>query len=95
MNEMNTYYLKLTALTPVHIGTGESYEPTNFVIDDGKLYEFDEVLFYRGLSDVDKRAFDSKLSDWLAIIDFYKNHTQYAKQLAKSACSVTQQVESR
>ena len=32
---MKTYRLKLTALTPIHIGTGEVYEPTNFVIDDG------------------------------------------------------------
>lgn len=35
------YTLKYTPLSPVHIGTGESYEPTNYVIDDGTLYEFD------------------------------------------------------
>lgn len=95
MNGLESHYLKLTTLTPVHIGTGESHEPTSFVIDSGKLYEFDEVLFYRGLSDMDKRDFDSKLSDWMAIIDFYKKHTQYAKQLAEFECAVTQRVESK
>jgi len=42
---MKTYRLKLTALSPIHIGTGEFYEPTNFVIENGYLYEFDQSLF--------------------------------------------------
>lgn len=40
-NFLQHYTLKYTPLSPVHIGTGESYEPTNYVIDDGTLYEFD------------------------------------------------------
>jgi len=55
---MKTYYLKMTALSPVHIGSGEDYEPTNFIIDGGYLYEFDEIDFYRELGDADKREFD-------------------------------------
>lgn len=35
------YTLTYTPLSPIHIGTGDSYEPTNYVIDDGTLYEFD------------------------------------------------------
>ena len=31
---MKTYKLKLTALSPIHIGTGEDYEPINYVIDN-------------------------------------------------------------
>jgi CRISPR-associated protein Csm5 len=46
---MKSYKLKLTALSPIHIGTGEDYEPTNFVIDNGYLYEFDEYKFYNRL----------------------------------------------
>ena len=55
---MNRYYLKLTTLTPVHIGTGDVYEPTNFVIDDGYLYEFDEVLFYKSLDKAKQKEFE-------------------------------------
>lgn len=33
--------LYLTPLSPVHVGTGEDYEPTNYVMDEGALYAFD------------------------------------------------------
>ena len=52
-----TIKLKLTALTPLHIGTGEDYEPTNFVIDNGYLYEFDEIKFFEKLSGIEKERF--------------------------------------
>jgi CRISPR-associated protein Csm5 len=32
--------LALTPLTPIHIGCGEDFEPTNYVIDGGSLYHF-------------------------------------------------------
>ncbi|HWO41202.1 MAG TPA: RAMP superfamily CRISPR-associated protein, partial [Candidatus Eisenbacteria bacterium] len=41
MNQFNYYRIFFTPLSPVHIGTGDSYEPTNYVIEDGGLYEFD------------------------------------------------------
>ncbi|MGZ8094752.1 MAG: RAMP superfamily CRISPR-associated protein [Methylosarcina sp.] len=41
MSFLKHYTLKYTPLSPIHIGTGDSYEPTNYVIDDGTLYEFD------------------------------------------------------
>jgi CRISPR-associated protein Csm5 len=33
--------LVLTPLTPIHIGCGEDFEPTNYVIDNGVLYQFE------------------------------------------------------
>jgi CRISPR-associated protein Csm5 len=33
--------LVLTPLTPIHIGCGEDFEPTNYVIDDGQLHHFE------------------------------------------------------
>ena len=33
--------LALTPLTPIHIGCGLDFEPTNYVIDDGVLYQFE------------------------------------------------------
>ncbi|MFN4166511.1 MAG: RAMP superfamily CRISPR-associated protein [Ferrovibrio sp.] len=41
MKTFDSYLMHITPLSPVHIGTGESFEPTNYVIDDGILYEFD------------------------------------------------------
>jgi CRISPR/Cas system CSM-associated protein Csm5 (group 7 of RAMP superfamily) len=95
MKDLNSYHLKLTALSPIHIGTGESYEPTNFVIDNGTLYEFDEVLFYKSLSDVDKKALNNKMSSWLQIIEFYKTKKEQAKEIAFFECQVSKEVQNK
>ncbi|MDP8170214.1 type III-A CRISPR-associated RAMP protein Csm5 [Pasteurella skyensis] len=38
---MKTHQVYLTPLTPIHIGCGEEFEPTNYVIDDDVLYHFE------------------------------------------------------
>lgn len=38
---MQDYQLVITPLSPIHLGTGEDFLPTNYVIDNGVLYEFD------------------------------------------------------
>lgn len=38
---LTKHRLHLTPLSPLHIGCGEDFEPTNYVIDDGLLYGFD------------------------------------------------------
>ena len=53
-NFLNHYTLKYTPLSPIHIGTDDSYEPTNYVIDDGTLYEFDSGGAASGLSASDR-----------------------------------------
>ncbi|WP_434580249.1 RAMP superfamily CRISPR-associated protein [Sulfurimonas sp. NW15] len=94
---MKTYYLKLTALTPLHVGTGEVYEPTNFIIDDGYLYEFDEMLFMQSLDLITKNSFLSKLDDYLQIIDFYKKDEikSKVKEIAFSKVKVSKKVEAK
>ncbi len=41
MKTFHSYRLVFTPLAPIHIGTGASYEPTNYVIEDETLHEFD------------------------------------------------------
>lgn len=44
MNEfMKRYELVISTLSPVHIGCGEDYEPTNYVMDDDCLYPFHAI----------------------------------------------------
>jgi len=90
---LNTFYLKITTLSPLHIGTGESYEPSNFVIDNGKLFEFDEILFYQSLNTEDKNLFSQKLNSWMNLIDFYRSKSKEAKGLARFECKVSKKVE--
>ncbi len=73
---MKTYRVKLKAISPIHIGTGEEYEPINYVIDkikiktaDGKIVEndymfiFDEMEFYKVLDNTKKLEFDKIVSN--------------------------------
>ncbi|MEF3193055.1 MAG: CRISPR-associated protein Csm5 [Halothiobacillaceae bacterium] len=54
MKAFNSYRMLITPLSPVHVGTGESYEPTNYVIEDGVLHEFDTGATIAALSAVDR-----------------------------------------
>jgi CRISPR-associated protein Csm5 len=51
------YTLTYTPLSPIHIGTGETYEPGNYVIDEesGALYHFDSQAALAGLTDNDRQ----------------------------------------
>jgi len=79
-DKLKNYKLKVTALTPLHLGTGEVYEPTNYIINQNKLFAFDEVLFYKSLSSEDKELFEKKLNDYMQIIDFYKSNPLIKQQ---------------
>lgn len=97
-NNLNSYKLKLTAISPIHIGTGESYEPTNFVIDNGYLYEFDAFKFFQNLSKEEQNSFasiaSSQAKDSLFQIHaFIKNHKKAAIDAAIFKVQVTKGIE--
>jgi CRISPR-associated protein Csm5 len=83
----------LTAITPIHIGTGEDFEPTNYIIDnnsDGKprLYEFDEYKFFSALPTEEQKKFTAicskKASEALYELHYFiKQHRQTARASAK------------
>lgn len=56
MTCFESYRLLITPLSPVHIGTGESFEPTDYVIEDGVLHEFDTGAAMSVLTDADRQA---------------------------------------
>lgn len=56
MNPFASYRMLITPLSPIHIGTGESYEPTNYVIEDGVLHEFDTGAAMAALSEADRKT---------------------------------------
>ncbi len=80
---MKTYKIKLKAISPIHIGTGEEYEPINYVIDkvksktaDGKIAEFDymfifdDMEFYKALDNTKKLEFNKIVSNTTAEATF-------------------------
>jgi CRISPR-associated protein Csm5 len=54
--------IKLHTISPVHIGCGDVYEPTSFVIRNNKLVVFDPMDFIKSLNAQDMKEF-SRLCD--------------------------------
>ena len=38
---LKSYRLRLSPLSPIHIGSGEEYDPTNYVMEKNVLFSFD------------------------------------------------------
>jgi len=79
--------LKLTAISPLHIGSGEVYEPTNFVIDGNILYHFKDEDFFLALDEQQKDSFmriiDENRSDSFSRINkFVKDNIEVSKKIA-------------
>lgn len=56
MKSFSAYRLLFTPLSPIHIGTGDSYEPTTYVIEGDTLHEFDTGSVVDALSAIDRQA---------------------------------------
>lgn len=81
--------LVLTPLTPIHIGCGEDFEPTNYVIDGGMLYAFEPTDL--PLDDSDRRSLVQSanrpgLDAILAVQQFF--HQRHSKCRAASRVSI-------
>jgi CRISPR-associated protein Csm5 len=55
MTPIKSYRLLITPLSPIHIGTGESFEPTQYVIEDEVLFEFDTGAAIAAINDADRK----------------------------------------
>lgn len=55
---LNTTHCTISTLTPIHMGCGEDYYPTNYVIKDGALHHFtaEGMLQALGVKEVDQLA---------------------------------------
>lgn len=54
MKFLEEHRLAITTLTPVHIGCGEDYTPTDYVIDEDALFAFDNAVVSQALSGRDR-----------------------------------------
>ena len=103
MSFVKHYKLKIKILSPVHIGSGEIYEPTGYVIEkilqpSGKerdaLYEFDTMALYEILSETDKEKFRDlvETSDENGLIkmqNFIFAHKKQGRQVAYKIVKVS------
>lgn len=54
MNRLDTYRLDISTLSPVHIGTGQAYDTTGYVIDGDTLHHFDTAAAMAALPSADR-----------------------------------------
>lgn len=79
---LKTYRLALTPLSPIHIGCGEDFEPTNYVIDDGVLYGFDPSRAVLGDLQKSKLTDAANRASLQAIQRFFRDNAPLFKALA-------------
>jgi len=91
MTVTNTYPLRITTLSPVHIGCDEVFEPTDFVIDEGLLYVLDPAGIATTLENREKqqllRLADER--DPIGVIQqFFKQRRARLAQAARQSVDV-------
>lgn len=90
---MQTHKVYLTPISPIHIGCGEDFEPTNYVIDDGVLYHFEPSNL--NLDQAKRQELLNKVNsqDLLAIQRFFIANKVLAKAQAHYFADVATGIE--
>ncbi|HIG06704.1 MAG TPA: hypothetical protein EYQ55_00040, partial [Methylococcaceae bacterium] len=72
---LQTSHCTISTLTPIHMGCGEDYYPTNYVIKNQRLYHFNENGLIKGLSSIDikelVRISEQRGSDSLTVLQAF------------------------
>ncbi len=100
MSFLQTTPFYISTLTPVHIGSGEDYEPGNYLIDKGWLYFFEPAKLAGQLDDrqqqkllsiVDKENMDERAL--IELQNFFKNLSAVIKPLSQYQLPVPDGIE--
>lgn len=91
MNFLESHELLISTLSPVHIGCGEDYEPTNYVIDGDTLHAFDPARLLARLEQKQRDELSRALDDRnpvLAAQRFFFRHKELAIEIASHRAPV-------
>ncbi len=76
--KMESFKIKITTLSPIHIGNGEDYEAINYVIKDNYFYSFDEFLVIEELyKNKEKVPTENQLLDMYLLVEFFKSKRDF------------------
>jgi len=92
--KQETFFFRLETLAPLHIGCGEDYEPTNFVVkkEQGELIVFAPLEFISGLNHEEKKEFShicsqGTIASLLDILKFMRRYAAKAEGRSVQTCS--------
>jgi CRISPR-associated protein Csm5 len=82
--KQETIFIKLKLLSPVHLGCGEDYEPTGFVINGDELVSFSPLEFISSLDNDAKREFSELCSrgDIASLLEIYRFMNRHSSRVA-------------
>lgn len=88
---MKRYKMTLTILSPVHIGSGQDIDPTEYVVKDDIFYRLDLPRFLSQMPPALRAEFDQRVTDPnpFAIRDFIRRHADPKKFACFSADATT------
>lgn len=78
----------LTLLSPVHVGCGETYEPTNYVIDRGVLYGFDSIPVKLNAQELSELQRLGSKGDWVELASFFHRNRQRFMPYARTSVPI-------
>lgn len=78
----------LTLLSPVHVGCGETYEPTNYVIDRGVLYGFDSIPVKLNAQELSELQRLGSKGDWVELASFFHRNRQRFMPYARTSAPI-------
>lgn len=90
---MQTYKVFLTPLSPIHIGCGEDFEPTNYVMDGQVLYHFDPSKLYLLSHQRDELLNKANQLDLLGIQQFFLKNKKQVASAAHYFTNVSSSIE--
>jgi len=85
---LTTHKLRLTTVTPVHIGCGETLDPSTYTIKDNRLYLFDAVELAQRLDESERKEWAQAANDILRLQRFLKKVRNEAIEVAKGSIGV-------
>ena len=99
---MNLQHWKLaiTPLSPIHMGTDADYEPANYIIDNGVLYEFDSLAALSALPEAQRKRLNTILNGrssqnmLLEVQSFFYHNRDRLIAVARHQVKVNHSVES-
>jgi len=77
-DDLKTFKIKITTLSPIHIGSGYEYEPSNYVIRESILYSFNEHIIIEKLYERDKKLpTEHLLSNLNTLVSFFRSESDF------------------
>lgn len=90
---LQSHKLYLTPLSPLHLGTGEDYQPTEYTIEDGMMYVFDPSQAVLKPAQYEELMRVAGRGEILAIQQYFKKHVATFKECAYKVVGVSTDLE--